>query len=55
MARNLLPVWRSVLVMLVTVAFVSLIGRLFLLQVMHGDWYTYLSENNRIRIKKVPK
>jgi len=42
------------LVMLVTVAFVSLIGRLFLLQVMHGDWYTYLSENNRIRIKKVP-
>lgn len=42
------------LIVLVTVAFVSLIGRLFLLQVIYGDWYTYLSENNRIRIKKVP-
>lgn len=39
---------------LVSVVFVFLIGRLFWLQVIEADRYTYLSENNRIRIKKIP-
>ncbi|MBI2360585.1 MAG: penicillin-binding protein 2 [Deltaproteobacteria bacterium] len=44
----------NLLVALVSAAFLFLIGRLFFLQVIEGDRYTYLSENNRIRIKKVP-
>lgn len=39
---------------LVSVVFLFLLGRLFWLQVIAGDRYTYLSENNRIRIKKIP-
>ena len=38
---------------LVTVAFLCLIARLFVLQVVQGDRYTSLSENNRIRIKRI--
>lgn len=51
------PEFRSrvhLLVALVAIAFVALVGRLFLFQLIQGDRYTYLSENNRIRIKKIP-
>jgi len=34
--------------------FLLLIGRLFFLQIVQGDRFTYLSENNRIRLKKIP-
>jgi penicillin-binding protein 2 len=36
------------------VVLLVLIGRLFFLQIIQGDRFTYLSENNRIRLKKVP-
>ena len=32
----------------------GLLARLFFLQVIHGERYTFLSENNRVRIKSVP-
>lgn len=51
------PEFRSrvhLLVTLVAIAFIALVGRLFLFQLIQGDRYTYLSENNRIRIKKIP-
>ena len=35
-------------------AFFGLVIRLGVLQVVHGERYTFLSENNRIRIKRVP-
>ena len=35
-------------------AFGALIGRLFFLQVVDGERYTFLSENNRVRIKRIP-
>lgn len=38
----------------VSIVFLFLIGRLFFLQVFQGERFTYLSENNRIRIKKIP-
>lgn len=44
----------NLLIALVSVVFLFLIGRLLFLQVIEGDRYTYLSENNRIRIKKIP-
>jgi penicillin-binding protein 2 len=44
----------NLLITLVSVVFLFLIGRLLFLQVIEGDRYTYLSENNRIRIKKIP-
>ena len=43
----------ELLLAVVTVVFVFLFGRLFFLQVVDGERYTYLSENNRIRLKKV--
>ena len=36
------------------VVFLVLVGRLFLLQIVQGERFTYLSENNRIRLKKIP-
>jgi penicillin-binding protein 2 len=39
---------------LIVVVFVTLFGRLIYLQIFHGERYTYLSENNRIRLKRVP-
>lgn len=44
----------QLLLSLVAVVFIFLFGRLFFLQVIDGERYTYLSENNRIRLKKVP-
>lgn len=38
----------------VSVIFVFLFCRLLFLQVIDGERYTYLSENNRVRLKKVP-
>ncbi|MFQ5903752.1 MAG: penicillin-binding protein 2 [Candidatus Binatia bacterium] len=38
----------------VSIVFLFLIGRLFFLQVLQGERFTYLSENNRIRLKKIP-
>lgn len=42
------------LIVLASVVFLFLIGRLFFLQVVQGERFTYLSENNRIRLKKIP-
>lgn len=42
------------LMAVVSLAFLFLLGRLFVLQIFQGERYTYLSENNRIRIKKIP-
>ena len=42
------------LMTIVSIAFFFLIGRLFFLQVLQGERFTYLSENNRIRLKKIP-
>jgi penicillin-binding protein 2 len=36
------------------IAFLGLITRLSFLQIIEGERYTYLSENNRIRIKRIP-
>jgi penicillin-binding protein 2 len=38
---------------LLLVAFFGITARLFVLQVVHGERYSYLSENNRIRIKRI--
>jgi penicillin-binding protein 2 len=38
---------------LVLLAFLGVIARLIVLQVIHGERYSYLSENNRIRIKRI--
>lgn len=51
------PEFRRRAYLLMTIAsivFAFLIGRLFFLQVIQGERFTYLSENNRIRIKKIP-
>ena len=37
-----------------TLAFLTLVSRLVFLQIIQGERYTFLSENNRIRIKRVP-
>jgi penicillin-binding protein 2 len=42
------------LYVLLAVAFLALASRLVFLQLIEGERYTYLSENNRIRIKRVP-
>jgi len=42
------------LYVLLVFVFVSLFARLLFLQVFQGERYTYLSENNRIRLKRVP-
>ncbi|HLN85265.1 MAG TPA: penicillin-binding protein 2 [Candidatus Limnocylindrales bacterium] len=39
---------------LLVLVFVGLFARLIFLQVFQGERYTYLSENNRIRLKRVP-
>jgi penicillin-binding protein 2 len=44
----------QIILALVAVIFLFLFGRLLFLQVIDGERYTYLSENNRIRLKKVP-
>jgi penicillin-binding protein 2 len=36
------------------IVFLGLITRLTLLQIVEGERYTFLSENNRIRIKRIP-
>src|SRR3989338_5670535 len=47
--------WRAnFLMILVSIAFLFLAGRLFFLQVLQGERFTYLSENNRIWLKKIP-
>lgn len=38
----------------VILAFAALIARLVFLQIVEGERYTFLSENNRIRIKRTP-
>ena len=43
-----------VLYCIVVVLFVALVTRLFILQIVQADRYTFLSENNRIRIKRIP-
>ncbi|MBF8254399.1 MAG: Penicillin-binding protein 2 [Deltaproteobacteria bacterium] len=43
--------WLHVLVVL---AFMALIARLAFLQIFQGERYTFLSENNRIRLKRIP-
>ena len=40
-------------VIIVTLTFI-LIGRLFLLQVIRFDYYTELSQGNRVRIEPIP-
>ena len=46
--------WRARwLYVILAIAFVALIARLLFLQVLSGERYTFLSENNRIRIKRV--
>ncbi len=42
-----------VIYLLVLVAFLGLVARLIVLQAIHGERYSYLSENNRIRIKRI--
>jgi penicillin-binding protein 2 len=42
------------LYLVLAVAFLGLISRLVFLQLVQGERYTFLSENNRIRIKRVP-
>lgn len=44
----------QLLVAVVSLIFIFLFARLLFLQVIDGERYTYLSENNRIRLKKVP-
>src|SRR5919109_4828894 len=39
---------------IVIIAFLSLITNLLRLQIIQGERYTFLSENNRIRIKRMP-
>lgn len=39
---------------IVALVFAALVLRLFFIQVVQGERYTYLSENNRVRIKKIP-
>ncbi len=46
--------WRARwLYVILAIAFVGLITRLLFLQVFSGERYTFLSENNRVRIKRV--
>jgi penicillin-binding protein 2 len=39
---------------ILSIVFLLLIGRLFFLQIIQGERFTYLSENNRIRLKTIP-
>ena len=49
-----LRVRARLLYVIVILAFLGLISRLLFLQFVDGERYTYLSENNRIRIKRIP-
>src|SRR5574342_1151531 len=42
------------LYLVLVIAFLGLITRLIFLQVVEGERYTFLSENNRVRIKRIP-
>jgi len=42
------------LMTLVAIVFLLLVGHLFSLEVLQGERFTYLAENNRIRLRKVP-
>jgi len=42
------------LIIVIGIVFLFLIGRLVFLQVIQGQRFTYLAENNRIRLKKIP-
>src|SRR3970040_525645 len=42
------------LYLLLILAFLALITRLAFLQIFQGERYTFLSENNRIRLKRIP-
>ncbi|MCZ6625422.1 MAG: penicillin-binding protein 2 [Deltaproteobacteria bacterium] len=42
------------LMTVVSIVFLFLLGRLSFLQLLQGERFTYLSENNRIRLKKIP-
>lgn len=47
--------WRTrLLTTIVLIVFLLLVGRLFFLQILQGERFTYLAENNRIRLKKIP-
>ncbi len=55
--QNGAPELRSrarVLYFVVILAFLTLFARLLFLQVIQGERYTFLSENNRIRLKRTP-
>jgi penicillin-binding protein 2 len=43
----------TLLYLLLVLVFGAIIARLFFLQVIEGERFTYLSENNRVRIKKI--
>jgi len=49
-----LRVRTMVLYYLLILAFLGLVARLFLLQIIQGERYVFLSENNRVRIKRIP-
>jgi penicillin-binding protein 2 len=42
------------LYLILIVAFFGLATRLAFLQIVQGERYTFLSENNRVRIKRIP-
>ena len=42
------------LYLVLILVFGALLTRLFFLQVVDGERYTFLSENNRVRIKRIP-
>ncbi len=42
------------LYVVLVVVFLGLLSRLIFLQIVEGERYTFLSENNRIRIKRIP-
>ncbi|HXV82289.1 MAG TPA: penicillin-binding protein 2 [Candidatus Binatia bacterium] len=42
------------LYLILMIVFGALLARIFFLQVIDGDRYTFLSENNRVRIKRMP-
>lgn len=44
----------QLLITVVSIVFLSLVGRLVFLQIIQGERFTYFSENNRIRLKKIP-
>ncbi|MGH7824814.1 MAG: penicillin-binding protein 2 [Candidatus Binatia bacterium] len=43
-----------VLYSIVILVFLALFSRLFFLQIIDGERYTFLSENNRVRLKRIP-